>query len=388
MRQSLACLIAGKCGFTLFILLMGLPLTAKAVLTDSLTIGNAKAIALGHAVTADPPGIDAIHFNPAGLVRLQGRKIHYKLVTSSFDIGMEFGDHAPEVEDYIRIWEESGSFLPGFFDDSIENSRSETEGAAVMLPFFGMHDLPVLLAPLGGMSYTPPGSKVTFATNVYSPLGAGFYRDEDDPGRYMGERLSIMSLAYLSPSLAYRLTDTFSVGFSLLVNYQALGVEMDTRAPHAGIVLSAYAREVIGCDEPGFDPEEAPLNFCGGVLSPFDSVGKITVEVEDPFSLSYNFGVLWEPYPWLSLGMVYQQGSKMDMKGKFKWESGDNWAAVIGPLAQSSAYQQGEDLLQLLGYEGLPSGQVTEEGEAAIPMKLPDHFAVGFSVQVTPSLKL
>lgn len=43
---------------------------ASAVLTDSLTIGNAKAISLGHAVTADPPGIDAIHFNPAGLADL------------------------------------------------------------------------------------------------------------------------------------------------------------------------------------------------------------------------------------------------------------------------------------------------------------------------------
>ncbi|MCG8314426.1 MAG: outer membrane protein transport protein, partial [Pseudomonadales bacterium] len=30
----------------------------------------------------------------------------------------------------------------------------------------------------------------------------------------------------------------------------------------------------------------------------------------------------------------------------------------------------------------------TEEGEAALPMKLPDHFAVVFSVQVTPSLQL
>ena len=44
-----------------------------AVLAENLTIGNAKALALGHAVTADPPGIDAIHFNPAGLAKIKGR---------------------------------------------------------------------------------------------------------------------------------------------------------------------------------------------------------------------------------------------------------------------------------------------------------------------------
>lgn len=32
------------------------PVSVQATLTDSLTIGNAKALSLGHAVTADPPG--------------------------------------------------------------------------------------------------------------------------------------------------------------------------------------------------------------------------------------------------------------------------------------------------------------------------------------------
>lgn len=50
-----------------------LPATASAQLMQNLTIGNAKAIALGNAVTADPPGVDSIHFNPAGLVQIDGR---------------------------------------------------------------------------------------------------------------------------------------------------------------------------------------------------------------------------------------------------------------------------------------------------------------------------
>ena len=44
---------------------------ARAALTENLTT-NVTAMALGNAVTADPPGIGSIHFNPAGLARLEG----------------------------------------------------------------------------------------------------------------------------------------------------------------------------------------------------------------------------------------------------------------------------------------------------------------------------
>ena len=52
---------------------------AYAVLTDNLTIVNAKAISLGNAVTADPPGVDSIHFNPAGLAKIKGRESSIKV---------------------------------------------------------------------------------------------------------------------------------------------------------------------------------------------------------------------------------------------------------------------------------------------------------------------
>ena len=48
-------------------LLAGHVSPCRAALVENLTMGNAKALALGNAVTADPPGVDAIHFNPAGL---------------------------------------------------------------------------------------------------------------------------------------------------------------------------------------------------------------------------------------------------------------------------------------------------------------------------------
>ena len=40
--------------------------SAHAALTENLAV-SPVAMSLGNAVTADPPGLDSIHFNPAGL---------------------------------------------------------------------------------------------------------------------------------------------------------------------------------------------------------------------------------------------------------------------------------------------------------------------------------
>ena len=76
---------------TSLFLLWSLSPFCYAVLTDSLTIGNAKALSLGHAITADPPGLDSIHYNPAGLAQLKDRQVHYKLIAGTFDIRLKFG---------------------------------------------------------------------------------------------------------------------------------------------------------------------------------------------------------------------------------------------------------------------------------------------------------
>ena len=62
--------------------------SAWPVVADSLTIGNAKALSLGNAVTADPPGIDSIHFNPAGLARIKGRVLQLKMVAADFSVAL------------------------------------------------------------------------------------------------------------------------------------------------------------------------------------------------------------------------------------------------------------------------------------------------------------
>ena len=60
---------------------------AQAQLAQNLTI-HPKALALGNAVTADPPGVMAIHYNPAGLTRLDGRQLEVNLMSVYLDLSL------------------------------------------------------------------------------------------------------------------------------------------------------------------------------------------------------------------------------------------------------------------------------------------------------------
>src|SRR5690554_3878255 len=62
---------------------------AQGQLAQNLTI-HPKALALGNAVTADPPGVMAIHYNPAGLTKLRDRQLEVNLLSVYLDIDAEF----------------------------------------------------------------------------------------------------------------------------------------------------------------------------------------------------------------------------------------------------------------------------------------------------------
>ncbi len=370
-----------------------LPSTSHAVLTDNLGIGNAKAISLGHAVTADPPGIDSIHFNPAGLAKLKGRQRQVKVITGSFAIEMEMGDYNSDRYQLLDLVDkgiiDQGLVLPeGFLFDESKNSTSQTEGASMMMPFFGLTDLPVLLFPLGGASYSAPESNITFGTNVYTPMAMGFYRADDDPGRFIGQRMSFMMLTYFSPSIAIQVTDEFSVGASINFNYVGVGLELPFRSPHAGILALAGVQDLTGCGS-----GDALFNDFCGVLNPYDVIGTLTFEVEKELTFGFNIGFLWEPTPWVAFGVVYQSPVGMDMEGDYQWVNEQGWVDFIGPLANPVA-AEGETLsvAQLasqaaIGIIGI-TGEKVSEGTAFLDMTYPEHVSFGVSLQITPSFKL
>lgn len=356
-------------------------------MTDNLTIGNAKALALGHAVTADPPGIDSVHFNPAGLVRLKGRQGELKFVTGAFDSILEFGD------DYTPSWRaridqaQQGS-PPGYTYDEALGGKSESEGPAVMLPGLGMTELPVLASFLGGASYQLPGTDVTFATNVYSPLMVGFSRADDDPGRFVGRQLSFSLITYFSPSVAVQVTDTLALGAAVTFNYAGVGFDLEFREPNLGLQWLEQLRQG-SCNQAAVGPngffDFSDLIPCipeSEALRLYEPVAYMFFEVEDTLTFGVNFGVLWEPTPWLHFGLVYQSPVKMNMEGDFTWTNGDSFLHFLREYEKISPipFSQLGPLASLVDKH--------TSGTARLELTMPDHFAVGTSIQITPRFKM
>src|SRR5690606_14490951 len=133
---------------------------AQAALVENLTIANPRALALGHAVTADPPGVDSIHFNPAGLARIEGREGLFKLTAAYFNFRADFGSYDAESQEQIAIWGQGET-------DPVENSVSETDEIVLKIPFMeGRQDwpLPVMIVPTGGAAFRPEGKGYTLGT--------------------------------------------------------------------------------------------------------------------------------------------------------------------------------------------------------------------------------
>lgn len=147
-------------------LLLTIPaMPAYGQLFQNITIGDPKALGLANAVTADPPGIDSIHFNPAGLAKLKGRHTNYKFLSGHMTIESTTGSqaHSQKVRDAFE------QINPGqnFPVDDQANRSASTSAPMVMLPFFGLTEPALLAAPYGGVSVELRDSGITLATMAY-----------------------------------------------------------------------------------------------------------------------------------------------------------------------------------------------------------------------------
>lgn len=372
--------------------------TAQAAFTDSLTIGNAKALSLGHAVTADPPGIDSIHFNPAGLARIKGRQMHikgvYGIFETNYDLG-EYGEYTQGLIDDLNELRNPGSngVIPpedqAYFYDEAHNAKSKVEGPTVMLPG-GMVDMPFAGGFMGGASYSPPGSNYTFATNVYTPMMSGYNRADDDPGRFFQKRGAFTLLTYFSPSIGIELSDELQVGFALNFSYAGMGLELPTREPH--LLLWQYGSPWFQenfCLEEGVPTGTPDINLCHTV-SPYQVYADLRLEADKSLVFSYNMGLLWSPEPWLTLGLSYNSAIKNDLDGKYEFPIEPFFNQVLMDAMSGSVWA---GLLPVMSGIGLPlptAEQTADQangGKVNVQYELPQHVSAGISIQLTPNLK-
>ena len=369
--------------------------TAHASFTDDLSIGNAKALSLGHAVTADPPDIDSIHFNPAGLTQLKGRQSFLKGIVGLFSTEMELGDYGPYQQKLIddaaaNYKDENGNLTPegeAYVYDEAHNTHSESEGGpTIMLPG-GMVDLPIGAGVAGGASYNPPGSKFTFATNVYSPMMNGFHRADDDPGRFAQQRVAFTVITYFSPSVGYEVSDELSLGFSVNFNYAGMGMQLPIREPHMAIFFlgSPFIQDNL-C--PDGDPAVSSLNICNGV-PPYTEYAELNFEVDTPVALGYNLGLIWRPQPWLSLGLAYNSKIDVSMDGHYSFPIKPTFKTFLVEFQDSPFWNNLVGALGALGVK-LPTSEQVEkdaEGHMKVSYELPQRLNGGLSVRLTPRWK-
>lgn len=394
----------------LSVLIASLAQPASAAFTDSITIGNPKALALGHAITADPPDIDSIHFNPAGLAKYKGRRMYLKAILGLFSTEMELGGHGEYMENLIDRYgelhqefiDENGNltYNRSPYEEYSRNdllfTKSKSEGGpTVMLPG-GMVDLPIGAGAAGGASYSPPGSRYTIGTNVYAPLMNGYHVAEDDPGRFAQERATFTLITFFSPTIAVQLTDTFSAGFSVNFNYSGMGLELPIREPHEAIFfLGSPFIQGTFCNPDGTAKSAAEsdlpvrVDVCSTEVPPFTQFGKLTFEVDQNIVLGYNMGFLWEPQPWLSLGLSYNSSIKVDMDGYFKFPIHDPFKTFLYNFHGSDILATVGSVLENLDLK-LPSAEevITDaQGPLNVSYEIPQRWNAGLSLQVTPKLK-
>lgn len=366
-----------------------LPQVVQAQLATNLAI-DVKAMSLGNAVTADPPGIMSIHYNPAGLAKLSGRRMDLQFLGVDFSVESTFS--APP-----------GYNVFGFSDDPVVcadplnngsdvcnnfiRGRSTTEGVSLYLPVLNdAVDLPkgpLLAGPVPSFAIRPPGSKFTFGTATYLPLAAGFYRSDDDPGRFMGSRVALNRITFVSPSVGYEVSDTLFIGGSIGLSYQAVLLETDFRAPNE---LLGFARII---DESICGPFKGESNFAidfilFGIcrpqegLGPFKSLASLEVELDQRLSPSYNLGILWEPTDWFAWGAVWHAPINVHMNGTYAIKYSKGAQETINGIGGSPT---GAIALAVLGIPSRIGSQ--EVGLMNMDLTMPAHFQTGIKIKPT-----
>jgi long-chain fatty acid transport protein len=137
---------------------------------------DAFATARGEAFAATADNASAVYYNPAGITQLEGAQIRAGVYGLNVDLSYEAGGR---------------------------DLSSEKDLHAVPQIFF---------------TYTPTNFPISFGLGVYAPFGLGSKWPDDSGFRTLGTEAKLSYLTF-NPVLAWKLTDTLSIGAGLRANY-------------------------------------------------------------------------------------------------------------------------------------------------------------------------
>lgn len=367
---------------------------AQAQLLNNLTIASPKALAMGNAVTADPPGIDSIHFNPAGLAKIKGRQMNLKLFGATLDADGNIGAPTKPTNDIKQAFyqsryvsgdctgaDPSGPVPQEDLDncwgiDPIGNTSHSLDGFGLMLPLAGFTEVPILAFPAGGVAFEDPKRGLTFGTAVYIPQGIGFTRKDIDPqsglgdsGAYQGVNVGVTRLTYFSPSVGMQVNSKLSIGVGVNFSYQGMQLDTYIRAP---LETTQWLDSVN---------QALPADLDLDILRPYETVGRLSMELEDFMSVGFNFGFIYEYNSWLTVGFTYQSETISQLRGDYQMENTPAFQATAQGLMIGNPFWPafgGGDF----------NGTAVEQGTVELEYILPQSFNWGSSVQIVPGFKV
>ncbi|MFW1950731.1 OmpP1/FadL family transporter [Acinetobacter beijerinckii] len=383
------------CPLTMAIVVAGLSNITHAQLGQDLSV-DLRSLSLGNAVTADPPGISAVHFNPAALAKIEGLQTDVQGILANFAIKRDYsapaGYNVFGYSDDPLVCNDGPEVNANICTDFKGTVSGDVEYASIYVPILKkIVDLgpnSPLVAPTAGIAYKPPGSKVTYATAVYAPLVAGFGAEDGNPSNYMGQQVALERITYLSPSFGYQVNDHLSIGASFGMSYQAIALKTDLRFPNEMIGVLRMIDEVVCAPFKGNGDIITNLLLFGVCnveegMNPFNKMGAMDVSLEQSLSPSYNLGILWEPTDDFSFGMVYQSEAKMRLRGKYLINNATAPQQLVAGLNSSAT---GQILAAILGLPGFVPN--VESGLMAMDFKYPQHFKAGIKYKIFPDLQM
>ncbi len=366
----------------LLIMLASFPLPVGAAFFEQLTT-SAPAVSMGSAVTAYPPGGLSIHYNPAGLANIPGTR---------FDNGLGYVSTYRKVSYHQANDPQTGKpWAPfgGWFNngkDPLDGVSARQNSGYMIIPYIDL-DIPYLITPSMGISYKPADPKYsrwTYGFGQFAPFGVGLKNTKGKPMSFLGQEAWMVRMSFITPAIAYRLTDTLSVGAAVGIGPSMFYMKTQFRYPNDMSALTgALGESTEGLEIPVISELTLPPPWFNGGMKPYDNQGNLDVMMEDYITTSYNVGLLWQPYEWFSFGACYQSETESTMEGDYKFTYGYQFRRTVDWLGRSPM-----TIITAAMFD-LPNKSVPyQKGTATMDLTWPARLQMGISFRPIKQVRL
>ena len=234
--------------------------TATPALASGFALTEQSVDNLGTAASGGAAGIDdlsAIHFNPAGLVRLDE------------EAGVSGAGYI--IFSNATFENEGSTIVPGLAATGGDGGNA---GTASFIPnFYGAYSV---------------SEDFRLGVGVTVPFGLSTEYEDDWVGRYQAIKSDLQTIN-INPTAAYRISDQIAVGAGLNVQYAE--AELSNAIDFGGILASQ-----------------------GAPVAPQSADGAVNISGSD-WSVGYNLGVIYEPTETTRIGLAYRSPINHTLRG-------------------------------------------------------------------------